>query len=41
MDIDELVANHPHITKRILIGLAERLAETTESWWASVEESKK
>lgn len=41
MDVDELVANHPDITKRILIGLAERLAETTESWWASVEESKK
>ena len=37
MDIDEVIKNHPDLTKRILVGLAERLAQTTESWWASVE----
>jgi CRP/FNR family transcriptional regulator, cyclic AMP receptor protein len=34
MDIDEVVAKHPEFAKRILIDLADRLAKTTESWWA-------
>ncbi|HWP81846.1 MAG TPA: cyclic nucleotide-binding domain-containing protein [Bacteroidota bacterium] len=34
-DLDDLIKNHPAIAKQIIIGLASRLARTTESWWAS------
>jgi CRP-like cAMP-binding protein len=37
MGIDEVVVKHPEFAKRILISLAERLATTTDAWWASVE----
>ncbi|MFH0988752.1 MAG: cyclic nucleotide-binding domain-containing protein [bacterium] len=35
MTLDEIVEKHPEFTKRIMIGLAERLTKTTESWWLS------
>jgi CRP-like cAMP-binding protein len=35
LDLDELIRNHPDIAKKIIVGLASRLAKTTESWWAS------
>ncbi|MBM4162034.1 MAG: cyclic nucleotide-binding domain-containing protein [Ignavibacteria bacterium] len=41
MNVDEVVEHHPEFAKRILISLAERLAKTTEAWWASVEKSAK
>lgn len=34
MTIDELVEKHPEFAKRLLVDLANRLARTTESWWA-------
>jgi CRP-like cAMP-binding protein len=39
MGVDEVVEKHPQFAKRILLSLAERLAKTTEAWWASVEQS--
>jgi CRP-like cAMP-binding protein len=39
MSIDEVLEKHPLFVKRILISLAERLAKTTEAWWASAEKS--
>jgi CRP-like cAMP-binding protein len=41
MSMDEVVEKHPEFAKRILISLAERLAKTTEAWWASLEHSPK
>jgi len=40
MGIDELIAEHPDVTKKILLGLAESLAKTTESWAASSDKVK-
>ena len=39
MGMDEVIEKHPEFAKRILFSLAERLANTTEAWWASVEQS--
>jgi CRP-like cAMP-binding protein len=39
MGVDEVLEKHPQFAKRILLSLAERLAKTTEAWWASVEQS--
>ena len=41
MTLDEVVEKHPEFARRIVISLAERLAKTTEAWWASVEHSAK
>ena len=35
MSIEEVIRNHPDFAKRIIVGLAERLARTTDSWWSS------
>lgn len=35
MDLDDLVKNHPDVTRKILLALAERLVQTTEAWWVS------
>jgi CRP-like cAMP-binding protein len=35
MSIEEVIRNHPDFARRIIIGLAERLARTTDSWWSS------
>lgn len=35
MSIEEVIKNHPDFARRIIIGLAERLARTTDSWWSS------
>ena len=35
MSIDEVIKKHPDFAKRIIVGLAERLARTTDSWWSS------
>ncbi len=35
MSIDEVIRNHPDFAKRILMSLAERVARTTDAWWAS------
>jgi CRP-like cAMP-binding protein len=39
MGIDEVVDKHPEFAKRILVDLAQRLIQTTESWWAVAAES--
>jgi len=36
-DLDQLIAHHPDIARKILINLAERLAKTTDDLWTSVE----
>lgn len=41
MDLDELVTNHPQVAKKILLGLAERLAQTTDAWWVSQKKKAK
>ncbi len=35
MSIDDVIRKHPDFAKRIVVGLAERLAKTTDSWWSS------
>ena len=35
MTIEELAEKYPEVIKSILISLAERLAQTTEAWWAT------
>jgi CRP-like cAMP-binding protein len=35
LPFDEVISKHPDFMKRILVSLAERLAKTTDSWWAS------
>jgi len=35
MSIDDVIRQHPDFAKRILMSLAERLARTTDAWWAS------
>ena len=35
MSIDDVIKKHPDFAKRIIVGLAERLAKTTDSWWSS------
>lgn len=39
MTFDEMISKHPDFVKRILVSLAERLAKTTDSWWASAQQS--
>lgn len=41
LSVDEVVENHPEFATRILVSLAQRLAKTTEAWWASVEHPAK
>jgi len=41
MSMDEVVEKFPQFAKRILISLAERLAKTTDSWWASAQQNNK
>lgn len=38
LSLEELVTKHPHLTKKILRGLADRLSTTTEMWWCVTEE---
>ena len=40
MTLDEVIRDHPGFAKRILVSLAERLAKTTDAWWASMEQGK-
>jgi CRP-like cAMP-binding protein len=40
MSIDEVIRKHPEFAKRIMVGLAERLARTTDSWWFSAKEAE-
>lgn len=35
MSMDEVIKKHPEFAKRILVSLAERVAKTTDAWWAS------
>jgi CRP/FNR family transcriptional regulator, cyclic AMP receptor protein len=35
-NIDTLIAEHPDITKKILVNLTERLTKTTDELWMSV-----
>lgn len=39
--IDEVIRHHPEIAYKILINLAERLANTTDELWAVIEDKKK
>jgi CRP-like cAMP-binding protein len=39
--IDEVVHNHPDIAHKILLSLAERLANTTDEMWSVIENSEK
>jgi len=38
MSMDEVVEHYPAFAKRILVSLAERLAKTTDAWWASAQQ---
>lgn len=38
LTLEELVQQHPQLTKKILKGLADRLSTTTEMWWYALEE---
>jgi CRP-like cAMP-binding protein len=38
MSMDEVVEKYPKFAKRILVSLAERLAKTTDAWWASAQQ---
>ncbi len=35
MSVEDVIRKHPDFAKRIIVGLAERLAKTTDSWWSS------
>ncbi len=37
MSMDEVIENYPGFAKRILMSLAERVANTTDAWWSSVQ----
>jgi CRP-like cAMP-binding protein len=37
MSMDEVIEKYPRFAKRILVSLADRLANTTEAWWSSVQ----
>ncbi len=37
MSMDEVIEKYPRFAKRILMSLAERLANTTDAWWSSVQ----
>ena len=39
--VDEVIRNHPEIAHKILINLAERLANTTNELWAVIEDKEK
>ncbi len=41
MSLDNLIRTHPDVTKKILLGLSERLAQTTEAWWVSKKKGPK
>ena len=41
MPLDELIAEYPDVTKKILVNLAERLARTTEDFVSFVEKDIK
>lgn len=34
--LEEIIAQHPDIAKKIIINLAERLAQTTEELWTAI-----
>ena len=36
-ELDELIAKHPDVARKIIINLAERLAKTTGDLWTAVE----
>jgi CRP-like cAMP-binding protein len=38
--LDELIAKHPEMVKRMLMNLAERLVKTTEDWREAVESTE-
>lgn len=38
MSMDDVVEKYPKFAKRILVSLAERLAKTTDAWWASAQQ---
>ncbi len=35
--MDEVIEKYPRFAKRILMSLAERVADTTDAWWSSVQ----
>lgn len=35
LTVDDLIANHPAIARNIILSLAERVAHTTDAWWAT------
>jgi CRP/FNR family cyclic AMP-dependent transcriptional regulator len=35
LTIDDLVSHHPAIARNIILSLAERVAHTTDAWWAT------
>lgn len=37
-NIDEVIRNHPEIANKILIALAERLAQTTDELWTVIKD---
>ncbi|MBW7887796.1 MAG: cyclic nucleotide-binding domain-containing protein [Bacteroidetes bacterium] len=38
--IDEVIRNHPDIANKILVNLAERLAQTTDDLWTVIQENE-
>jgi len=36
-ELDELIAKHPDVVRKIIINLADRLAKTTGDLWTAVE----
>ena len=36
--LEKLIAHHPDVARKLMVNLAERLVETTDHWWMSVEE---
>jgi CRP-like cAMP-binding protein len=36
-ELDELIAKHPDVARKIIVNLAERLAKTTGDLWTAVE----
>ena len=40
ISMDEVIEKYPHFAKRILVSLAERVANTTDAWWSSAQQKE-
>jgi len=40
-NIDEVIRNHPDIANKILVNLAERLAQTTDELWTVIKDKER